>query len=430
MHPDFVILDETCDSTDNIALIQVTPPFETNQFVQPIALVSPQFEIIENMTLIQVAGWGLTSEFGGIEPAEIMHKLQLPTISDAECKAAYDSHACLDGTITFEETDFCAVAWEGYALCVHDGGDPAVCYDAEGDYALCGVANDIYCGDITRPQRFAELSQFHDWIVSSMEPEQLDNSTWVGQDDTCGGILVGSSGRVTFNSSSNRNHTCTWTIRANSMSSVSLSFEKLNIPPGDAVFVTTIDSWTGLVEQNYKFTRSEEPVGPSFVVTGPLLMVTYVADGNTQTTPESGFNLDFQGAGFSYSVRRRFSHTELQSVAGTLRYPEMGESGEMVPYNNSETATFAFSGQSGSRANVTIFFTSIEDWNDQCNGDGINVLLFNPLEGFIFSEQICGVIVQPISYILNRAVGESIALVFQTDDENTDYGFGIEWQLE
>lgn len=70
------------------------------------------------MTLIQVAGWGLTSEFGGIEPAEIMHKLQLPTISDAECKAAYDSHACLDGTITFEETDFCAVAWEGYALCV------------------------------------------------------------------------------------------------------------------------------------------------------------------------------------------------------------------------------------------------------------------------------------------------------------------------
>lgn len=65
-------------------MIRVSPPFEFNEFVQPVQLARRGFIPTPRQTVV---GWGRLAE-GGNSPTVLM-KVEVPYVTEDECKVAY-----------------------------------------------------------------------------------------------------------------------------------------------------------------------------------------------------------------------------------------------------------------------------------------------------------------------------------------------------
>ena len=99
-----------------------------------------------------VSGWGTLTE-GGATPT-ILQKVEVPIVSDAECRDYYGYYSVSDSMICAGE--------KGHDSCQGDSGGPMVC----GGF-LCGIVSWGYgCARPGNPGVYTEVSYFVDWIIA------------------------------------------------------------------------------------------------------------------------------------------------------------------------------------------------------------------------------------------------------------------------
>lgn len=138
--------------SNDISLLQLSQPLTFNSFVGPIALQSEK----EYMGDCVVSGWGTTTE-GGSSPSTLQW-VDVPAVSDADCRAAY-------GQNDIEDSMICAGLPEGGVdACQGDSGGPMACGGL-----LTGIVSWGYgCARPDYPGVYAEVAYFKDWVEANV----------------------------------------------------------------------------------------------------------------------------------------------------------------------------------------------------------------------------------------------------------------------
>ncbi|KAJ8956743.1 hypothetical protein NQ318_014099 [Aromia moschata] len=144
----------------DLALFKTVTPFELNQYIQPITLLSESETYDGTGDLI---GWG---SIGGIVSPIMPNTLQqatVPIISYDDCKATLDR---LFDNHTFDaEANICAGPLNGVSnACTGDNGTPLI-----KDNRLIGVVSWLItpCDRVNVPTILTKLSYYRSWILST-----------------------------------------------------------------------------------------------------------------------------------------------------------------------------------------------------------------------------------------------------------------------
>lgn len=150
MHPDY----DSWTITNDICLLHLTKPLEFNDHVNKIALpVAGKEE--EAGSVCTVSGWGTTSEGGHL--ASVLMKVDVPVVSDEDCRASYGENDVADSMI-------CAGLDEGGKdSCQGDSGGPFMCGGE-----LTGIVSwGQGCAEPGYPGVYTQVSYFVDWVVAT-----------------------------------------------------------------------------------------------------------------------------------------------------------------------------------------------------------------------------------------------------------------------
>jgi len=154
-----VVVHENYDDftiSNDIALMQLKTPLDlTKVGVKAIALAKAGHEATGN---VLVSGWGTLREGGSLP--DVLYKVEVPVISDDECRAAYGEDEIYDSMI-------CAgLEQGGKDSCQGDSGGPLVAHD-DGEY-LAGIVSWGYgCARPGYPGVYTEVSHFVDWVAAN-----------------------------------------------------------------------------------------------------------------------------------------------------------------------------------------------------------------------------------------------------------------------
>jgi len=149
------------DLSNDICLLKLSEPFEWTDFIQPIALPE-SLQQTPAGTIATITGWGTLSE-GAFGLPNVLHKVDIPVISDEDCDNAYAAAGY--GTI---DSMICAGLPEGGKdSCQGDSGGP---FFTQGEEAtVLGVVSwGIGCARAGYPGVYTEVSYFIDWIMDKM----------------------------------------------------------------------------------------------------------------------------------------------------------------------------------------------------------------------------------------------------------------------
>ena len=120
-----------------------------------------------------MAGWGRTyrNDFDteGV-PSAIQQKLEMPVVTIAECKQAYNQFTGQNLGEDIKIGDhICAGGEDKKDACKGDSGGPLMGRDGSGPYVLVGVVSGgtTYCG-IGIPALFTRVSSYMNWIIQNM----------------------------------------------------------------------------------------------------------------------------------------------------------------------------------------------------------------------------------------------------------------------
>ena len=142
--------------TNDICLLHLEEEADlSNPNIGTIPLPPADQDIPEG-TMCTVSGWGTTSEGGSL--ARVLMKVEVPVVSDEDCRDAYGQSDITDSMI-------CAGLPEGGKdACQGDSGGPFTC----GLY-LDGIASWGYgCAEPGFPGVYTQTSYFVDWINGHM----------------------------------------------------------------------------------------------------------------------------------------------------------------------------------------------------------------------------------------------------------------------
>ena len=134
--------------SNDVSVLQLSKPLTFNSNVKAVALQSQK----EYNGDCVVSGWGTTTE-GGSSPS-ILRYVNIPTVTDAECRASY-------GQNDIEDSMICAgVSGGGKDACQGDSGGPMVCGGL-----LTGIVSWGYgCGRPDYPGVYTDVSHVAQWI--------------------------------------------------------------------------------------------------------------------------------------------------------------------------------------------------------------------------------------------------------------------------
>ncbi|XP_068929490.1 ovochymase-2 [Petaurus breviceps papuanus] len=156
IHPAF---DSTTMDYD-IALLQVTEPFQFNHYVHPVCLPEKGQEI-PSSSMCVVTGWGIDNPDG--EKSNKLQQLEVPILDSDVCQEYYRNLS-----VGASQRMFCAgfPSKGGKDSCSGDSGGPLVCsLEDSGLYALFGITSwGFGCGRINYPGVYTSVTVFIDWI--------------------------------------------------------------------------------------------------------------------------------------------------------------------------------------------------------------------------------------------------------------------------
>jgi len=153
-----VIAHEDYDSwtiNNDICLLELESAATMGSHVSTISLPMANQEY-DAGTMCTVTGWGTTSEGGSL--ARTLQKVDVPVVSDADCRDAYGADSIADSMI-------CAgLDKGGKDSCQGDSGGPFMC-----GQELSGVVSWGYgCAEAGFPGVYTQTSYFVDWLNANM----------------------------------------------------------------------------------------------------------------------------------------------------------------------------------------------------------------------------------------------------------------------
>jgi trypsin len=141
----------------DVAILELATPIVLNTYARAVKLetdpVSPGKGVEATVT-----GWGTTSEGGSI--SAVLREVQIPVITNAECRGFYSSASITDRMI-------CAyVPGGGKDSCQGDSGGPAVIYKGNDVHQFGIVSWGQGCARNNYPGVYTRVSAVHAWICS------------------------------------------------------------------------------------------------------------------------------------------------------------------------------------------------------------------------------------------------------------------------
>ncbi|XP_022185103.2 trypsin [Nilaparvata lugens] len=171
VHPNYT---NSGQPNNDIAIIQVTPSFILDEFIQPIKLARRKFH---HGTECIVSGWGVL----GFNSSKLPINLQaanVSLVSTHQCAKNYTERSKKNNTIN-HDTMICATG-ENFSsdACQGDSGGPLVC-----NHTLTGIVSFGYrCATQGFPGVYTNVSHYSDWInkhlaISGSSRTSLDPSS-------------------------------------------------------------------------------------------------------------------------------------------------------------------------------------------------------------------------------------------------------------
>jgi len=154
-----VILHEDYDDwtiSNDICILELGGSADlSSQYIDTISLPASMAEY-DAGTICTVTGWGTTSEGGSL--GRVLQKVDVPVVSDADCRDSYGSSQVYDSMI-------CAgLPQGGKDSCQGDSGGPFMCGSE-----LSGIVSWGYgCAEPGYPGVYTQTSYFIDWINNNM----------------------------------------------------------------------------------------------------------------------------------------------------------------------------------------------------------------------------------------------------------------------
>jgi len=154
-----VILHESYDDwtiSNDICILELADSADlSSTYISTISLPSSGEEYSDG-TMCTVTGWGTTSEGGSL--GRVLQKVDVPVVSDDDCRDAYGSSSVYDSMI-------CAgFPQGGKDSCQGDSGGPFMCGSQ-----LSGIVSWGYgCAEAGYPGVYTQTSYFIDWINNNM----------------------------------------------------------------------------------------------------------------------------------------------------------------------------------------------------------------------------------------------------------------------
>jgi hypothetical protein len=281
------------------------------------------------------------------------------------------------------------------------------CADPQtGETVLCGIVSwGRGCAQAGYPGVYTEVSYFNEWIQSATVPPPEDNSTYVVQSEGCGGVLVGTSGRLSYKAGQdyNNNERCVWTIRTTTRSSVRFNLLQSGLGAGDSISVTEIYPGNAI---------SRNLGDEELIANGPVLLVTFRSN---EVSPGQGFTLEFFGTGFPSDAGSVYDHYHLNGTTGSFQYPSSGN------YPANAYVTVVVNPAEGRKPTIKFDKLDLEDASG-CQYDKLNVLSYNG-ENYLDAGTYC---TPPLPAPIPSSDG-AIVLVLTADDSVQETGYGISW---
>jgi len=383
----------------DIALMKVDPPFVFNDYVKPAAVPNMTFSPTARAT---VAGWGALTE-GGSSPV-VLYKVDVPVVTDESCRSSYGSSSVADSMICAGEG--------GKDSCQGDSGGPMMC-ERDGVNYLCGIVSwGLGCARPGYPGVYTEVSYFDEWAADAIVPPQETNETWVEQTEGCGGVLVGSSGYISYKlgEAYNANERCLWTIRSDTdRESIRIKVRNSGLDSGAVLIVTEVDFEDATTSRTIAIEDLE-----SHVFNGPAVFVTFVAGGFAAGT---GFDLEFYGTSYGGSTGLNHDNLFNGGVSGTQSFPVGGGS-----YEDNAFGTFVVNPAGARSTSLTVTRLDIE--GGSCAYDWIRVFAFADGQWRPVSEKLCGNSPPGTPFVGSEGL---LVVFFKTDSSITQTGFSYSW---
>ncbi|CAG7727544.1 unnamed protein product [Allacma fusca] len=138
---------------NDIALMQVSVPFDLNQFVN-VSELAPRGYVVQDSAI--AIGWGRLST-GGASPETLQH-VEVPFVTDVNCRNAYGQSLIYDSMICAGHPD------GGKDACQGDSGGPL-----NHNGTMVGITSWGYgCAQASYPGVYTEVSYFHDWVKQKL----------------------------------------------------------------------------------------------------------------------------------------------------------------------------------------------------------------------------------------------------------------------
>uniref|UniRef100_A0ABI7YYK4 Ovochymase 1 n=1 Tax=Felis catus TaxID=9685 RepID=A0ABI7YYK4_FELCA len=436
-----VVVHEDFDSRSfdsDIALIQLSSPLAFNSIVRP-ACLPESTEPLFSSEICAVTGWGSISEGGGL--ARRLQQIQVLVLEREVCEHAYHSHP---GGIT--ERMICAgfATSGGKDFCQGDSGGPLVCRHDKGPFVLYGIVSwGAGCAQTRKPDVFARVSVFLDWIQSKIKgtgpaslwinnerktltrqqlpppTPSIDNESGPG----CYSEVELEEPRGFFSTPRypldyRGKLECSWVLRISPSSMAKMTVEYLSLP-GSPICP---DSVMTIYEESHSKRRVSGKLcagnSPSLKSRGPLMMLIFtynVSLGLEEFSLRYSFHIPDSVKGKIKVNDQGCPVLDLISVSSTEitspNYPHI--------YPNMLNCTWIFYSASGNKTKAVIKdFTTEESWN--CEWDYVSIY-DGPDQQSRLLAHLCG---SKKEFVLISS-GAYLTINFKTDQSVGERGFKL-----
>jgi len=313
----------------------------------------------------------------------------VPWVSNADCRTAYGESAVLDSMICYGES--------GKDSCHGDAGAPLIC----GALELCGIVSfGRGCGRPGFPTVYTAVSMFNDFLVDYPQPAPEDEQPAL-ETQECGGLLVGTSGRITISSAEANTH-CLW------VASVELSRTRLRVVSG------SLGNGVRVHILPYRFRDAVPDDGIEAPAIGEDIYTDHPRYAIILSTGAAGLSepivIEYYASQWPIPVDP-FTRLELHNaVSGSIVHPENGGN-----YADNEHAAFLIGGLAPARVTWTRFDT-------ESSYDSVKV--YQWLNGNFALQGTHSGTVMPPTYFSDSGL---FLVTFTTDSSVTRTGFTFNW---
>lgn len=156
---------------NDLALLILNGEADLNKHINPICLPSAD-DNFDDMRCM-VSGWGKENFNPEGKYSEVLKKVELPVVPRERCKRIFKSTR-LSSVFRLHQSFMCAGGEIGVDVCKGDGGSPLAC-KIEDNFVQAGiVAWGLDCGKEGIPGAYVKVSNFVDWIQTTLQGEQID----------------------------------------------------------------------------------------------------------------------------------------------------------------------------------------------------------------------------------------------------------------